>query len=90
VIDDVALVDELVDDRAREDGVDHEVEVAAVHEVLDVPSRAGREVVENIDLPTVLQQRLREVRSHEAGAARDQRFARVQGETLAGAARPDE
>ncbi len=36
VVDDVAAVHELVHDRLREDGVDDEVEVASVHQVLDV------------------------------------------------------
>ena len=46
VVDDVALVHELVDDRRREHGVDDEVEVVAVEQVGDVvaasPSRGRR------------------------------------------------
>ena len=74
VVDDVALVDELVDDRAREHRVHREVEVAALHQVLDVPARAGREVVEDEDLLSVREQQLGEVRADEAGPARDQRL----------------
>jgi hypothetical protein len=42
VRDDVALVDQLTDDRGREDGVDDEVEVPALPQVGDVVQRAGR------------------------------------------------
>ena len=66
VVDDVALVHELVHDRGLEHRVDDEVEVVARHQVLDVAHRPGREVVERIDLPAVVQQPLAEVRPDEA------------------------
>jgi hypothetical protein len=70
VVDDVALVDELVDDGRREDGVDDEVEVPALAQVRDVVERAGREVVERVDLPAPGEERLAQVGADEAGAAR--------------------
>ena len=71
-IDDVAAVHELVHDRRLEHGVDDEVEVAALAQVRDVPLGAGRQVVEDEDLPAVGEQQLREMRADEAGAAGDQ------------------
>jgi hypothetical protein len=61
VVDDVALVDDLAHDRGREHGVDYEVEVAPVPEVGDVVERAGRDVVEDEDLPAVREEGFREV-----------------------------
>ena len=71
VVDDVALVDELVDDRPVQDGVDDEVELVAVAEVLDVVERSGREVVEHPHLVALVEQELGEVRADEARAAGD-------------------
>ena len=71
VVDDVALVDELVDDRPVQHRVDDEVEVRAVAEMLDVVERSGREVVEHPDLVAFVEQQLGEVRADEAGAAGD-------------------
>ena len=56
VVDDVALVDELVDDRPVQHRVDDQVEVLAVAEMLDVVQRAGREVVEHPDLVAFIEQ----------------------------------
>ena len=53
VVDDVAPVDELVDDRALEHAVDDEVEAAPVAQVLDVRERSGREIVERPHLGAV-------------------------------------
>ena len=72
VVDDVALVHELVDDRRLEHRVDDEVEVLAGHQVLDVPHRARREVVERVDLRAFAQKSLAEMGADEAGAARDE------------------
>ena len=55
VVDDVALVDELVHARRLEDAVDDEVEGRAVPEVLDVRERSGREVVERPHFPAVVE-----------------------------------
>ncbi len=74
VVDDVALVDELVHDGTREHRVHGEVEIAVLHQVLDVPARAGGEVVEDEDLLSVGEQQLCEVRADEPGPARDQRL----------------
>jgi predicted glycoside hydrolase/deacetylase ChbG (UPF0249 family) len=56
VVDDVALVDELVDDRPVQHRVDDQMEVLAVAEMLDVVERAGREIVEYPDLVTFIEQ----------------------------------
>ena len=74
VVDDVALVDELADDRRREDGVDDEVEVGSVAQVLDVAMRAGGKVVEDVDLPAPPSSMLGEVGADEARPAGDKRF----------------
>jgi hypothetical protein len=52
-----------------QDGVDDEMEPVTVAEVLDVLERAGREVVEDPHLVSLVEEELREVRSDEAGAA---------------------
>ncbi len=72
VVDDVAAVDELVDDGRLENGVDDEVEVAAVAQMRDVALGAGGQVVEDEDLPAVGEEQLGEMRADEAGAAGDQ------------------
>ena len=74
VEDDVALVDELVDDVVRQDRVDDQVEVRALLEMGHVLRRAGRQVVEREDLPAVGQEQLAQVRADEAGTTRDQRL----------------
>jgi hypothetical protein len=76
VVDDVALVDELVDRRPVEDGVDHEVEPVPLSEVLDVVERPCREVVERPHLVALVEKELGEVRADEARSARDQGLAR--------------
>ena len=75
VPDGVALVDELAHDRLREHRLDDEVEVGPVAEALDVLHRAGREVVERVDLPAAPEQLVREVGADEPGAAGDERLA---------------
>jgi hypothetical protein len=74
VVDDVAAVDELVDDRAVEHGVDDEVELVAIAQMLHVRERPGGEVVERPDLPACGEQQLGEMGADEAGSARDQRL----------------
>ena len=74
VVHDVALVDELADDRRREHRVDDEVEAGPVAQLLDVAVSACREVVEDVDLLSLLEQRFGEMRADEARAARDQRL----------------
>ena len=56
VVDDVALVDELVDDRPVEHGVDDEMESVTIPEVLDVVERSGREIVEHPHLVPFVEQ----------------------------------
>ena len=56
VVHDVALVDELVDDRPVENGVDDEVEAVAIAKVLDVVERSRREVVEHPHLVPFIEQ----------------------------------
>jgi hypothetical protein len=73
VVDDVALVDELVDDGRRKHGVDDEMEVPALAEVGDVLERARGEVVEGVDLPAAGEKRLAEMRADESGSAGDER-----------------
>ena len=70
VVDDVALVDELVDDRRREHRVDDEVVVGPVAQVLDVLAASPVETSSSAytSQPSVEQQ-LGEVRADEAGAA---------------------
>jgi hypothetical protein len=63
VIDDVAFVDELSNDRRRQDGVDDEVEAGPLAEVRDILDRAGREVVEGEGLPAIVEKEFRESRS---------------------------
>ncbi len=58
VVDDVALVDELADHRAREHRLDDEVELRIVEETLDVSVRPRRDVVECVDLPALVEQEL--------------------------------
>ena len=72
VVHDVALVHELADDRVVQDRVDDEVVVRSVAQVRDVALRAGREVVERVDLPAVGEQQLGEVGADEPGAAGDE------------------
>src|SRR5439155_8778124 len=74
VVHDVALVDELADDRRREHRVDDKVESRVVPERLDVAVGAGREVVDDEDLGASIEEIFREVRADEARPARDQRF----------------
>jgi len=71
VIDEVALVDQLVDDLPVEDGVDDEMEAFVVAEVLHVGERARREVVEHPHLVAFIEQQLGEVRPDEPGATGD-------------------
>jgi hypothetical protein len=71
VVHDVALVDELVDHRPVQDGVDDEVETVPFAEMLDVLERAGGEVVEHPHLVSLVEQELRQVRPDEPRAARD-------------------
>jgi hypothetical protein len=59
----------------REHRFDDEVEVRSLEQMRDVADRARREVVEGEDLPPVREERLREVRSDEAGPAGDERLA---------------
>ena len=76
VVDDVALVDELVDDRRREHRIDDEVEALVPAKVLDIRERAGGEVVEGVDLDVGLEQQIAQMGADEAGAAGDQRLRR--------------
>src|SRR3954470_15152815 len=69
VVDDVALVHELVDCGDRKHRVDDEVEVASVLEAGDVRAVTGREVVERPDLPPVREQERVQVGTDEPGAA---------------------
>ena len=67
VVDDVALVHELVDDRRLEHRVDDEVEVAARRiRCSTFRIEPGREVVERVDLPAVVEQPFAEMRADEA------------------------
>jgi hypothetical protein len=77
VVDDVALVYELVDDCGREDRVDDEVEVAPFPQMGDVLGRPGGEVVECEHLPAAREQKLRQVGADEARSPRNQRFFRL-------------
>ena len=72
VVDDVALVDELVDDSPIEDGVDDEVEVGVRAEVLDVGEPSRREIVEGPDFGTLLEQELAEMRADKTRPAGDE------------------
>ena len=74
VVDDVALVDELADDRRRQHRVDDEVEARPVAQLLDVAMSSCREVVEDEDLLSLLEQLLGQMRADEARTARDQRL----------------
>ena len=74
VVDDIALVHELVDDRRLQDGVDDQVEVAPAVQVLDVLKRPGGEVVEGVDLPALVEEAFAEMGADEPGAAGDERF----------------
>src|SRR5215208_581707 len=74
VVHDVALVDELADDRGRQHRVNDEVEPRPVAQLLDVAMSPGREIVEDVDLLTLLEQLLGEVGADEAGTACDQRL----------------
>ena len=77
VVDDVALVDELADDRRREHGLDDEVEVRRDRgRCATFASRPGGDVVQRPDLAAVVEQQLGEMRADEAGAAGDQRLSR--------------
>ncbi len=67
-----APVDELGDDRVIHYGVYGVVEIRIAFEVLDVENRPRAEVVYDIDLVTVLQQSIRQVRAYEAGSSRNQ------------------
>ena len=71
VVDHVAFVDELVDDRPVEYGVHDEMKSVTIPEVLDVVERSGRKIVEHPYLVSFVEQQLREVRTDEPGAARD-------------------
>ena len=66
VVDDVALVDELADDRRRQHRVDDEVEAGPVAQLLDVAMSSGREVVEDVDLLSPFEQLVRQMRADEA------------------------
>ena len=66
---DVAPVHELADDGLVQHRVDDEVIVAPIAKVGDVALRAGRQVVERIDLPAVREQEFGEVGADEAGPA---------------------
>ena len=72
VVDDVALVDELADDRRGEHRVDDEVKAGPVAQRLDVAMRACGKVVEDEDLRASIEQGFREVGADEARPARDQ------------------
>ena len=69
---DVGAIDHLRDQRIVEDRVDGVVETRVGLEVGDVVDRAGRQVVERIDLVAAVEQRLGQVRADEARAAGDQ------------------
>ena len=80
VVDDVAAVDELVDDGRLQNAVDDQMKPVAITEMLDVLQRAGREVVERPDVPAVVEKPLGEIRADEACAAGDECLARHRGE----------
>src|SRR5262249_29887462 len=71
---DVALVDELRDDRGREDRPEDRGEGGSLLEGRDIRARARREVVEHEALRAGIEEKLREVRADEAGAAGDEDF----------------
>jgi hypothetical protein len=75
VEDDVALVDELVQDRGGENGVDDEMEVPAFLQMSDVPHRRRREVIQRVDLPALVEQALAQMRADESRAPGDERLA---------------
>ena len=56
VIDDVAAIHELVDDRRLEDAVDDEMKALTVAEMLDVLQRPCREIIENPHVPAVIEE----------------------------------
>jgi hypothetical protein len=55
------------------DALDGAVDPRVLPHRAQVGDAAGREIVEHADLVTARQERLREVRSNEAGSARDER-----------------
>ena len=61
VVHDVALVDELADHGGREHGLDDEMKVGALAQMRDVLVRSGRDVVEGVDLPALVEQELRKM-----------------------------
>jgi hypothetical protein len=79
VVDDVALVHHLADDRRREDRVDHEVVVRAVAQVGDIGQRACRNVVQREDLPARAEEVLRQVGADEPGSTGNERSAPAGG-----------
>jgi hypothetical protein len=74
VVDNIALVDKLADDRWREDRVDDQVVVPPLLEVCHILDRRSGQIVERIDLPPIREQKLRKVGAHEARPARDKRL----------------
>ncbi len=61
VVDDVAAVHQLADDRWREDGIDDEVELRALRQVSHVAIRSRREVVERPHFRSRVEQALGQV-----------------------------
>jgi hypothetical protein len=68
VVDDVALVNELVDHRRRQYRVDDQVEGGIRAQLLDILDPARREVVQGVDLPAGGEQPLAQMRADEARA----------------------
>ena len=75
VKDDVALEDELVHDGGLQHRVDDEMELGPRLQLLDVAPRPGGQVVERVDLVSVVEEDLREVGADEPGAAGDEHLA---------------
>src|SRR5262249_43493702 len=72
--DDLALIDELRQQRLVRDRVDDIREPLVGLEMGDVVDRAGRQVVDDGNIMPVLQQAFRQMRADEARASCDQSF----------------
>jgi hypothetical protein len=72
VVDDLALVDQLVYNRRGEHRVHDQVEARVLAKVVDVLEAARRKVVESVDLPAGVEQALAQVRPDEPRAAGDE------------------
>ena len=70
--DHVGLIHQFGEQRAIHHRIDHEMKVRLAAQVLDVVDRARRQVIENGNLTHLCEQSLSQVRSDEAGSARNQ------------------